>query len=252
MKFSIHCSSGCPWLCPCQLSLGFTVEVGRKWKSNSVTMHYSTPWHLYRHYSNSFRVNNKMGMKFFFRTPKTLSVSTFMTFYCRIWIKWMAKSVTMHYSTPWHLYRHYSNSFRVNNKIGMHSSSGHPRLCLCQLSLGFTVEVGRKWKSKSVTMHYSTPWHLYRHYSNSFRVNNKMGMHSSSRHPRLCLCQLPWHFTVEFGRKWIAKSVTMHHSTHWYHTGITQIPSQLTWHFLYILLQDDHDSVCVNFHWVLL
>ncbi len=36
------------------------------------------------------------------------------------------------------------------------------------------------------------------------------------------------------------------------HTGITQIPSQLTWHFLYILLQDDHDSVCVNFHWVLL
>ncbi len=36
------------------------------------------------------------------------------------------------------------------------------------------------------------------------------------------------------------------------HTGITQIPSQLTIKLELILLQDDHDSVCVNFHWVLL
>ncbi len=36
------------------------------------------------------------------------------------------------------------------------------------------------------------------------------------------------------------------------HTGITQIPSQLTKEMEWILLQDDHDSVCVNFHWVLL
>ncbi len=36
------------------------------------------------------------------------------------------------------------------------------------------------------------------------------------------------------------------------HTGITQIPSQLTKKLEWILLQDTQDSVCVNFHWVLL
>ncbi len=36
------------------------------------------------------------------------------------------------------------------------------------------------------------------------------------------------------------------------HTGITQIPSQLTKKLEWILLQDDHDSVCVNFHDILL
>ncbi len=36
------------------------------------------------------------------------------------------------------------------------------------------------------------------------------------------------------------------------HTGITQIPSQLTKELEWILLQDTHDSVCVNFHDILL
>ncbi len=36
------------------------------------------------------------------------------------------------------------------------------------------------------------------------------------------------------------------------HTGITQIPSQLTNKLEWILLQDTQDSVCVNFHDILL
>ncbi len=36
------------------------------------------------------------------------------------------------------------------------------------------------------------------------------------------------------------------------HTGITQIPSQLTIKLEWILLQDTQDSVCVNFHDILL
>ncbi len=162
------------------------------------------------------------------------------------------KSVTMHYSTHWHSYRHYSNPFTVNMTFSIHSSSGHPRLCLCQLSWHFTVEFGRKWMAKSVTMHYSTHWHSYRHYSNPFKVNMTFSIHSSSGHPRLCLCQLSWHFTVEFGRKWMENLSQCIIALIDIHTGITQIPSQLTWHFLYILLQDTQDSFCVNFHDILL
>jgi len=164
--------------------------------AKSVTMHYSTHWHLYRNYANSFTVNNKIGMHSSAGHPRLCLCQISLGFTVEFGRKWMAKSVTMHYSTPWYLYRNYSNSFRVNNKIGMHSSSGHPWVCLCQTSLGFTVEFGRKWMAKSVTMYYSTHWHLYRHYSNNIRVNNKIGLNSSSGHPRLCLCQLSLGFTV--------------------------------------------------------
>ncbi len=126
------------------------------------------------------------------------------------------KSVKIHYSTDCFLlflYMHYSNSFRVNTKISIHSFSERPCLYLCQLPLGFTVEFWRKWNSKYVTMHYialTIPWHLYRHYSNSFRVNMTINIHTSSQCPRLCLCLLSRDFTVDFVWKIIAKSVTIH------------------------------------------
>ncbi len=188
MTCSIHSSSGHPRLCLCQLSWHFTAEFGRKWMAKSVTMHYSTHWHSYRYYSNSFRVNNKIGINSSSGHPIICLCQVSWHFTVEFGRKLTAKSVTMHYSTHWHSYRHYSNSFTVNMTFSIHSSSGWPWLCLCQLSLGFAVEFGRKLMAKSVTIHYSTLWHLYRHYSNSFRVNMTFSIHSSSGWPWLCLC----------------------------------------------------------------
>ncbi len=143
----------------------------------------------------------------------TLCVLTFTGFYCRIWEK-MNGSLSQCIIALFDIHTGITQiPSQLTKKIGMNSSSGHPRLCLCQLSWHFTVEFGRKWMA---VCHYSTHWHSYRYYSNSFTVNKKIGMNSSSGHPRLCLCQLSWHFTVEFGRKWMAKSVTMHYSTPWH------------------------------------
>ncbi len=92
--------------------------------------------------------------------------------------------------------------------ISINSSSGHTRLCLCQLSLGFTVDFERKFMIKSVTMHYSTDQFLLFPpvLLNSFRVNMKIS------HLRLCPCQLSLGFIVEFGRKLKAKSDKMHYN----------------------------------------
>ncbi len=85
--------------------------------------------------------------------------------------------------------------------MSIHYFSERPSLYLCQLSLGFSVKFGRWWMPKSVTMHYSTPSHLDRHYSNSFRVNKTISINCSSGRPWLCPCQLSLDFTLEFLEK---------------------------------------------------
>ncbi len=87
----------------------------------------------------------------------------------------------------------------------------------------------------------------YRYYSNSFTVNMTFSIHSFFRTPMtLYVVNFHWVFTVEFGRK-------MNGSLSQYiialldiHTGITQIPSQLTKTLEWILLQDTQDSVLVS------
>ncbi len=145
----------------------------------------------------------------------TLFMSTFTGFYSRILEK-MKGTICLNALYHWSIPAFYTGIIKITSELTWKFQLillQNTQESLCQLSLDLTVEFGRKWMPKSVTMHYSTPSHLDRHYSNSFRVNKKIGMNSSSGQPRLCLCQLSWNCTVEFGRKWMPKPVTMHYST---------------------------------------
>ncbi len=78
----------------------------------------------------------------------------------------------------------------------------------------------------------------------------RLTLHSSYSFYILSALAFPGNRTHDLG---IASAMLYHLSYRKaFYTAIIKIPSELTWNFQYIVLQDVHDSVHVNFHWVLL
>lgn len=125
IKFPMDSSLKWPWLCPCQVSQGFTVEFEKKNKDEVCqNIYYIDHLLLFLLLLLKFLHSwHDIFNKFLFRMTMNLSMPT----WTESWTKIKTKSAKIHYITDHHMlffYCHHCNSFRVDIKFSINSASG--------------------------------------------------------------------------------------------------------------------------------
>ncbi len=170
--------------------LTFTGFYCRIWEENrwqSVTIHYSTPWHSYRHYSNPSQLTWTFFYTVLLQDTQDLSVLLFTGFYCRIWEK-MNGSLSQYIIA---LFDIHTGITQIPSQLTINWNEFFFRMTMTLCVLTFTGFYCRIWEKMngSLSRYIIALLDIHTgHYSNSFTVNMTFSIHSSSGHPSLCLC----------------------------------------------------------------